>query len=246
VLGQFRLHYQPQVDVDGRVLGAESLLRWLDPERGMTTPGEFIALAEESDLIVSIGQWVLETACRQLQAWSGDPATRDLHLAVNISPKQFCEDFFVGAVAAALRQTRADPRRLQLEITEGMLLTDVEETIAKMAELRRIGVSFALDDFGTGYSSLSYLHRLPLNVLKIDRSFVHQMGVNNQSEAIVRTIIQMGQSLDLEVLAEGVESEAQRLQLARLGCTRFQGYLYGRPAAIDRFEAELTRVVSAG
>jgi len=244
VLGQFRLHYQPQVDVDGRVLGAESLLRWLDPERGMTTPGEFIALAEESELIVAIGHWVLEAACAQLRAWSQQPELQALHLAVNISPRQFAADAFVADVAAILARTGADPRLLQFEITEGMLLTNVEETIAKMAQLRQLGVSFALDDFGTGYSSLSYLHRLPLNVLKIDQSFVHQMGANRQSEAIVRTIIQMGQSLGLSVLAEGVETAAQREQLVRQGCARFQGYWFGRPLAVEGFEQRLaaTRV----
>ncbi len=240
-LGQLQLHLQRQVDERGQVLGAESLLRWHDPERGLVAPGEFIALAEESDLIIGIGQWVLQAACRQLQAWSRDPATRRLQLSVNISPKQFAEDLFVAEVAAVLAQSHADPHRLQLEITEGMLLDNVEETIAKMTELRRLGVSFALDDFGTGYSSLAYLHRLPLNMLKIDQSFVRQMGAGSPGEAIVRTIIQMGQSLGLEVLAEGVETEAQRLQLARLGCTRFQGHLFGRPAAIDQFHAALAR-----
>ncbi len=242
-LGQLQLHFQRQVDERGQVLGAESLLRWNDPERGLVPPGEFIALAEETGLIVGIGQWVLEAACDQLQAWSRDAATRPLRLSVNISPRQFAQELFVDEVAAALARSRADPRRLQLEITEGMLLDNVEETIAKMTELQRLGVSFALDDFGTGYSSLSYLHRLPLDMLKIDQSFVQQMGVSDQSGPIVRTIIQMGQGLGLDVLAEGVETEAQRLQLARLGCTRFQGYLFGRPAAIEQFHAALTRVV---
>lgn len=243
-LGQFRLHLQPQVDARGQVLGAESLLRWFDPERGMVTPADFIALAEESDLIVAIGQWVLRTACEQLRTWSQDAATCALHLAVNISPRQFAEDAFVGDVASILAQCGADPRRLQLEITEGMLLTNVEETITKMDELRRLGVSFALDDFGTGYSSLSYLHRLPLNVLKIDQSFVQQMGVNSQSEAIIRTIIQMGQSLGLNVLAEGVETEAQRRQLLRLGCSSFQGYLFGRPLPVEGFCQKLPAAIS--
>jgi EAL domain-containing protein (putative c-di-GMP-specific phosphodiesterase class I) len=237
-LGQFRLHYQRQVRSGGSVYGAEALLRWQDPERGMVSPGEFIPLAEESDLIMPIGRWVLETACRQIKAWSHAEGTRGLRLSVNISPKQFGAEWFVNEIAEILRDTGADASLLQLEITEGMLLTDIEETITKMTQLRKLGVSFALDDFGTGYSSLFYLQRLPLNVLKIDQSFVQDLGLNARSEAIVRTVIQMSRSLGLDVLAEGVETEAQRQVLAQWGCTNYQGYLFGRPVPIESFARE--------
>ncbi|SPE23577.1 putative Diguanylate cyclase [Burkholderiales bacterium] len=238
-LGQFQLHFQQQVNQHGDVLGAEALLRWHDPERGMVPPADFIPLAEESDLIIAIGHWVLETACRQLRAWSRADATRHLNLAVNISPKQFGREWFVSEVADIIDRTGADPARLQLEITEGMLLRNVEDAISKMSQLRKLGVSFALDDFGTGYSSLAYLQRLPINILKIDQSFVRDLGFDERSEAIARTVIQMGQSLRLDVLAEGVETEQQRDLLGQLGCTKFQGYLFGRPVPIEVFREEL-------
>jgi diguanylate cyclase (GGDEF)-like protein/PAS domain S-box-containing protein len=239
-LGQFKLYYQPQVRSDGVVYGAEALLRWLDPERGMVSPGEFIPLAEETELIMPIGRWVLETACRQIRTWSHAKETGSLRLSVNISPKQLSAESFAHEVAEILQQTAADASLLQFEITEGMLLTDIEETIAKMTQLRRLGVTFALDDFGTGYSSLFYLQRLPLNVLKIDQSFVQDLGVNARSEAIVRTVIQMSRSLGLDVLAEGVETQAQRQVLAQWGCTNYQGYLFGRPVPVDLFNAVLS------
>jgi diguanylate cyclase (GGDEF)-like protein/PAS domain S-box-containing protein len=235
-LGQFKLYYQRQVRSDGAVYGAEALLRWEDPERGMVSPGSFIGLAEESELILPIGRWVLETACRQIRSWSRAHDTHGLRLSVNISPRQLIADSFVEEVTEILRTTEADATRLQLEITEGMLLTDIEETISKMTQLRMLGVTFALDDFGTGYSSLSYLQRLPLNVLKIDQSFVQDLGRNGRSEAIVRTVIQMSRSLGLDVLAEGVETEAQRQVLAQWGCTNYQGYFFGRPVPIEGFD----------
>jgi diguanylate cyclase (GGDEF)-like protein/PAS domain S-box-containing protein len=243
-LGQFKLHYQPQVRADGSVFGAEALLRWQDPDRGMVPPGEFIPLAEETELIMPIGRWVLQTACRQIRTWGVAEATRRLVLSVNISPKQFGAEWFVDEVAQILQDTGADANLLQLEITEGMLLTDIEETVAKMTELRRLGVTFALDDFGTGYSSLSYLQRLPLNVIKIDQSFVQELGRNPRSEAIVRTVIQMSRSLGLEVLAEGVETAAQHERLAEWGCGNYQGYLFGRPVPVEFFAAD--RVPPAG
>ncbi|HYA65106.1 MAG TPA: EAL domain-containing protein, partial [Burkholderiaceae bacterium] len=239
-LGQFELHYQRQVGLRGVLLGAEALLRWRDPERGMVSPAEFIPLAEESDLIVAIGHWVLETACSQLQAWSRSEATRALSLAVNISPKQFSQEWFVSEVAEIIGRSGANPARLQFEITEGMLLKNVEDAISKMSQLRGLGVSFALDDFGTGYSSLAYLQRLPINILKLDQSFVRGLGTDERSEAIARTVIQMGQSLGLDVLAEGVETEQQRRLLEQRGCAKFQGYLFGRPVPIERFCEELT------
>jgi len=237
--GQFELYFQRQVRRDGSVQGAEALLRWRDPERGLVGPGEFIPLAEESDLILPIGRWVLQTACRQIEAWSHDERTRGLRLSVNISARQFGAESFVDELAAILRASGAVPGRLQLEITESMLLTNIEETIAKMDRLRGLGVGFALDDFGTGYSSLFYLQRLPLDVLKIDQSFVQELGQNPRSEAIVRTVIQMGRSLGLDVLAEGVETEAQRQFLDRWGCSNWQGYLFGRPVPLVEFLAAL-------
>ncbi|HXY22533.1 MAG TPA: EAL domain-containing protein, partial [Burkholderiaceae bacterium] len=234
-LGQFQLHFQRQVGLRDELLGAEVLLRWNDPERGMVSPAEFIPLAEESDLIVAIGRWVLESACRRLQLWSRSALTRSLTLAVNISPKQFGQEWFVSEVADIIDRTGAHPTRLQLEITEGMLLKNVEDAISKMGQLRKLGVSFALDDFGTGYSSLAYLQRLPINILKLDQSFVRDLGIDERSEAIARTVIQMGQSLGLDVLAEGVETEQQRRLLEERGCRRFQGYLFGRPIPIERF-----------
>ena len=234
-LGQFQLHFQGQVGLRDELLGAEALLRWNDPERGMVSPAEFIPLAEESDLIVAIGRWVLESACQRLQLWSRSPVTRDLRLAVNISPKQFSQEWFVSEVAEIINRSGANPTRLQLEITEGMLLRNVEEAISKMGQLRKLGVSFALDDFGTGYSSLAYLQRLPINILKLDQSFVRDLGIDQRSDAIARTVIQMGQSLGLDVLAEGVETEQQRRLLEERGCSKFQGYLFGYPVPIERF-----------
>jgi len=238
-LNQFALFYQKRVDAGARTLGAEALLRWSDPERGMVPPGEFISIAEESGLIIPIGRWVLQTACTQLRKWADHEATCGLGLSVNISPRQFAEDRFVSEVSDVLAETGADPRLLELEITEGLLMRDIEGVVEKLRALRRLGVSFALDDFGTGYSSLSYLQRLPLHVLKIDQSFVRDMLKSRNSEAIVRTIIQMGQSLGLEVVAEGVETEPQRAMLADRGCLIYQGFLFGKPVPVETFESEL-------
>lgn len=238
-LERFTLHFQRRVDDRGVTRGAEVLLRWLDPEQGIVSPAQFIGIAEDSGLIVPIGRWVVQSACRQLKSWAALDQTGKLRLSVNISPKQFAEDNFVSDVTEILDATGADPALLELEITEGLLLQDVEQIIPKMEALRALGVSFAIDDFGTGYSSLSYLQRLPINVLKIDQSFVRDMPLNRSSEAIVRTIIQMGQSLGLEVIAEGVETEEQRTMLAQRGCFQYQGYLFGRPVPIDALEREL-------
>jgi len=238
-LERFALHFQQRVDDRGVVRGAEVLLRWLDPEQGIVSPAQFIGIAEDSGLIIPIGRWVVQNACRQLKLWAARDQTRKLRLSVNISPKQFAEDTFVSDVTEILAATGADPALLELEITEGLLLQDVEQIIPKMDALRALGVSFAIDDFGTGYSSLSYLQRLPINVLKIDQSFVRDMALNRSSEAIVGTIIQMGQSLGLEVIAEGVETEQQRTMLAQRGCFQYQGYLFGRPVPIEVLEREL-------
>ena len=227
------LHYQPVVDVQGRTTGFEALVRWQHPQRGLVGPGDFIDLAEQTGLILPIGQWVLLAACRQLVAWSAQPATRELSLSVNVSARQFRRSDFVAQVLAVLHDTGADPQRLKLELTESVLLSDVEDAIRKMSTLRASGVRFALDDFGTGYSSLAYLKRLPLDQLKIDQSFVRDVLTDANDAAIVRTILALAHSMDLVAVAEGVESEGQRQFLLDNGCTVFQGYLFGRPAPID-------------
>jgi diguanylate cyclase (GGDEF)-like protein/PAS domain S-box-containing protein len=236
---QFHLYYQVQVDSAGRALGAEALLRWIHPERGLVPPMEFIALAEETDLIVPIGLWVLETACAQLEIWEHDPATRALSMCVNVSPKQFHRGDFVQSVLSAVHRHGVAPPRLTLELTESLLIANIDETIATMSALGRIGVRFSLDDFGTGYSSLQYLKRLPLHQLKIDQSFVRDIAVDASDLAIVQTIIAMARSLNLGVIAEGVETEEQRQVLISRGCNEFQGYLFGRPVPIGPFEAAL-------
>ncbi len=227
------LHYQPVVDVTGKTTGFEALVRWQHPQRGLVGPGDFIDLAEQTGLILPIGQWVLQTACRQLVAWRAQPATCALSVSVNVSARQFRRSDFVAQVLAVLHDSGADPRQLKLELTESVLLSDVEDAIRKMSALRAAGVRFALDDFGTGYSSLAYLKRLPLNELKIDQTFVRDVLEDANDAAIVRTILALASSMDLLAVAEGVETEGQRQFLLDNGCTVFQGYLFGRPAPID-------------
>ena len=236
---QFQLYYQIQVDSSLRPLGAEALIRWLHPERGLVSPFHFIPLAEETGLILTIGQWVLETACAQLKLWQQDTLTRNLTLSVNVSAKQFRQVDFVAQVQAVVQRHAINPMRLKLELTESILLEQIEETIATMNALKEISVRFSLDDFGTGYSSLQYLKRLPLYQLKIDQSFVRDIAVDNSDQAIVRTIIAMAQTLNLNVIAEGVETEEQRQLLLQNGCNTYQGYLFGRPVPIVQFEAVL-------
>jgi diguanylate cyclase (GGDEF)-like protein/PAS domain S-box-containing protein len=238
---QFQLHYQLQVDNEGKAVGAEALLRWYHPERGMISPAEFIPLAEETGLILPIGRWVIERACAQLQAWHHSPLTRGFRLSINVSARQFFQADFVAQVRSTIQQYAINPRLLKLELTESLLIKNIEETVATMAALGKIGVRFALDDFGTGYSSLQYLKQLPLNQLKIDQSFIRDIATNNDDQAIVRTIIAMASSLNLGVIAEGVETEEQRDFLLRSGCTHFQGYLYGHPLPITKFEGLLKR-----
>jgi diguanylate cyclase (GGDEF)-like protein/PAS domain S-box-containing protein len=227
--GQFDLHYQPQVDRNGRMLGAEALLRWRHPTRGAIDPVEFVGPAEESGLIVPLGQWVIETACAELATWSRLPWARDVKLAVNVSPREFHHPDFVCHVLAVIDRTGADPRRLMLEFTEGTLLVDIDDVVAKMTALKARGIGFAIDDFGTGYSSLSYLKHLPLDQLKIDRSFVHDLGVDGSNTTIAQAIVALGKSLGLVVVAEGVETTGQHTVLQRLGCDVYQGYLFGAP-----------------
>ena len=235
-LGQFLLYYQSQHDVNGLVTGAEVLLRWLHPERGLVAPNDFIPLTEDTGLIIPIGQWVLESACHQLARWSQCEDTAHLSIAVNISVRQFRMPDFVAQVLATLADSGADARRLKLELTESLLMDDVEEMIGKMGALKRHGVCFALDDFGTGYSSLSYLKRLPLDQLKIDRSFVRDVTVDANDAAIASTIVALAHHMGLDVIAEGVETAAQADFLVSIGCCAFQGFLYGQPVPLDQFE----------
>lgn len=236
---QFELYYQIQVDGSNLPLGAEALIRWVHPERGIISPQEFIALAEDTGMILPIGQWVLETACYQIQCWQKDPLTRDLVLAINVSAKQFYQADFATRVQLILERYAIQPGLLKLELTEGVMLESIEDTIETMNALNEIGVQISLDDFGTGYSSLQYLKRLPLSQLKIDQSFVGDIAVDQSDRAIVRTIIAMAHSLHLGVIAEGVETEEQRQFLLQEGCTQFQGYLFSMPVPIATFEALL-------
>ena len=239
---EFQLYYQAQVDSSGRSVGAEALLRWQHPKRGMVSPAEFIPLAEETGLILPLGHWVLATACQQLAAWAAQPGTAHLTMAVNVSAKQFHLPTFVEEVLTLIDYFKIDPAKLKLEITESMLLGNVNDIIIKMAALKVRGINFSMDDFGTGYSSLQYLKLLPLDQLKIDQSFVRDIVVDDSDRAIVRTIIAMAQSLNLSVIAEGVETEEQRQLLLNKGCTTYQGYLFGRPVPIAQFDALLKQV----
>ncbi|HEY3431526.1 MAG TPA: EAL domain-containing protein [Rhodocyclaceae bacterium] len=233
---QFLLHYQPQVVDDGRVTGAEALVRWQHPERGMVSPAEFIPLAENTGLILPLGQWVLETACHQLARWAGHPQMDHLTIAVNVSAHQFRQPDFVQQVAAVLKKTGANPERLKLELTESLLVDNVQDIIEKMFALKAKGIGFSLDDFGTGYSSLAYLKRLPLDQLKIDQSFVRDVLSDPNDAAIAKTVVALAQSLGLGVIAEGVETDAQRSFLASAGCYAYQGYFFSRPLPIESFE----------
>ncbi|CAN7191133.1 EAL domain-containing protein [Acidovorax sp. LjRoot118] len=236
---QFVLHYQPQFHLDGRIVGAEALIRWRHPERGLIGPGHFIGVAEESELIVPMGHWVLRTACEQLAVWQGDARYRHVQLSVNVSARQFRQRDFVARVVEVLRETGARPHLLKLELTESLVLDNVDDTIAKMGLLKTKGVRFSVDDFGTGYSSLAYLTRLPLDQLKIDQSFVRNLGVKHTDDVIVQTIIGMARNLELDVIAEGVETQAQKDFLALHGCQFFQGYLMGRPVPVADLESLL-------
>ncbi|MEH6434435.1 putative bifunctional diguanylate cyclase/phosphodiesterase [Massilia sp. DD77] len=237
--GEFLLHYQPQLDSEGTVTGVEALVRWQNPERGMVSPAEFIPLAEDTGLILPLGRWVLEEACAQLVRMASDPATADVHVAINVSALQFRQPDFVADVLAVLAESGAAPQRLKIELTESMLLEDVENAIGKIRQLKKHGVCFSLDDFGTGYSSLTYLKRLPLDQLKIDQSFVRNLLSDRRDLAIVDAIISLGRAMRIDVIAEGVETPAQRELLGRCGCSAFQGYLFSRPLPRDQLQAFL-------
>ncbi len=232
---EFQLYYQPQVDRAGALVGAEVLLRWNHPTEGLRLPGTFIKAAEESGVILPLGNWVLEAACATLVSWANQPALQGLMLSVNVSALQFARPDFVAFVQGVLERTGAPPQRLRLELTESMLLDSVDDVIRKMKALCALGVSFSLDDFGTGYSSLSYLQHLPFSELKIDQSFVRAMGQGENDGAIVQTIINLGHSLGLTVLAEGVEEAAFHHKLRELACDYFQGYCYARPMDLEAF-----------
>ncbi|MEI7762897.1 MAG: EAL domain-containing protein [Comamonadaceae bacterium] len=243
-LGQFVLHYQSQVDSAGQVQGAEVLLRWLHPQRGLIAPGLFIPLAEEAGLIAPIGSWVLETTCLQLASWAMQPTLSGLTLSVNVSSHQFHQPDFVERVTQILVQTGADPKRLRLELTESIMVRDVDDVVAKMSALRGQGVAFSLDDFGTGYSSLAYLKRMPIDQLKIDQGFVRDILTDHNDAAIAKMVIVLAESMGLSVIAEGVETQQQRDCLAALGCHEYQGYLFGRPVPVKDFEAVLLRAAA--
>jgi len=233
---QFELYYQPQVDGIRGLVAVEALLRWHHPERGLVAPTEFIALAEETGLIREIGHWVLSAACLQLRRWADTPRLRHVSIAVNVSAHEFRQPDFVARVQRALETSGAPPQRLELELTESVVLADVSDTVAKMRALKALGVGFALDDFGTGYSSLAYLTQLPLDQLKIDRTFVRNLPTHTNDAVVVQSIISLGQSLGLVVVAEGVETEEQRAFLADHRCMTWQGYLFGRPMPPLQFE----------
>lgn len=234
-LQQFQLFYQPQVNSHNQVIGAEALIRWLHPQRGMISPADFIPIAEDSGLILPLGNWIVEEACRQLVRWSKNPASAHLQLSINVSARQFQQPNFVAQLLNTLQQTGANPHRLMLELTETMLVHNPQDIIAKMDQLKNCGIKFSLDDFGTGYSSLSYLKRLPISELKIDKSFVMDVLSDDNDAAIARMIIRLAQSMDLSVIAEGVETQAQRDWLEQQGCVHYQGYYFGKPVPVEKF-----------
>jgi len=232
---EFVLYYQPQLH-NKRIIGAEALIRWRHPTRGLVFPDKFIPLAEETGLILGLGDWVLETACRQAAAWQRSKEMDGITISVNISARQIHQPAFVEKVLSTLRRTGVDPHRIQMELTEGSLVIDIESVIARMSHLRAHGLQFSVDDFGVGYSSLSYLKRLPLDKLKIDRSFVRDILQDQSSSAIAQAIISLCSAMNLSVIAEGVESEEQREHLAGLGCHTFQGYLFSKALPAREFE----------
>jgi EAL domain-containing protein (putative c-di-GMP-specific phosphodiesterase class I) len=238
---EFQLFYQPQVDQRGAIVGAETLLRWQSATRGTISPTAFVPLAEETGLIVPIGYWVLDSACALLKTWEADPCTRDLHISVNVSARQFHLPDFAEQVEHTVCANRVNPKRLTLELTEGVVLDKVESTISTMMRLAALGVEFSLDDFGTGYSSLSYLKRLPLNQVKIDQSIVRDIEQDPNDAAIVRAILAMSGSLGILAIAEGVETEGQRTFLMENGCVRFQGNLFGRPMPVEELNRQLIK-----
>lgn len=239
-LNQLSLHYQIQVDSQRNVIGVEGLLRWNVPNVGLISLAEFIPLAEETGLILPIGAWVIETACKQLKAWEEVRFGRDLIVAINVSAKQFRQQNFVNEIKNIIKKTEANPNLLKIELTESVVIDDAEDTALKMRQLRALGVRFSLDDFGTGYSSLTYLKKLPLSQIKIDQSFVRDLVIDTNDAEIVKAIILMTQALKLDVIAEGVETKEQFALLSQYGCKQFQGYLFSKPVDIDALNALLS------
>ena len=242
--GQFLLHYQPQTEGVGQIIGAEALVRWQHPTLGLVFPAVFIELAEETGLIVRLGQWVLDVACQQLALWSTRPETAHLTMAVNVSALQFHQTDFVATVLSVLERTGADPFLLKLELTESLFISNLDDVVCKMRTLSNKGIKFSLDDFGVGYSSLLHLKRLPLDELKIDQGFIKEILIHPSDAAIAKMVISLGASMRLTVIAEGVETEQQRDLLALLGCHSFQGYFFSRPLPIDQFEELLLKPLS--
>lgn len=237
---QFEIYYQKKVTHDRKAIGAEVLIRWLHPERGLVSPFEFIAIAEENGMILKIGQWLLESACRQLKTWELDAHTQNLHLAVNVSSRQFCQADFVAQVMAIVEKTAIDPSKLELELTETLVLDNIDDVTNKMNELNKLGITFSIDDFGTGHSSLAYLTKLPLTFLKIDQSFVRNIGLKPTDAVIIQTIIGMAKNLGMSVIAEGVETEEQLNFLALNGCAIYQGFMFSKPVPLIEFEQLLS------
>ena len=241
---QLSLYYQTQVDSAFKVVGAEALLRWASPKHGFVSPAQFIPLAEETGLIVPIGLWVLKTACEQIKTWSKNATTRELQVAVNVSPRQFRQTDFIEQVQQIVKSTGIDASKLKIELTESLVLDNVNDSISKMYALKAMGISLSMDDFGTGYSSLSYLKKLPLDQLKIDQSFVRDIAIDPNDAAIVQAIITMGQAFRLNVIAEGVETEAQHKFLYQYGCHSYQGYMFSKPVPIEQFDLNLKQVTA--
>ena len=241
--GQFCLYFQKRVNEEGDTNGAEVLLRWIHPQRGIISPLDFIPLCEETGLIVPIGEWILTEACAYLSTWQHQETLQHLKLSINVSAMEIKQPHFVNTVREVVKKSKINPTLLILEITESMLLENMEDFIVKMEQIRELGISFALDDFGTGYSSLSYLKKLPINELKIDKSFIQDIGIDINDEAIVETIVQMGKTLGIDILAEGVETQEQYDILRAFGCHNYQGYLFGHPTTIDDFEREFTGLI---
>lgn len=236
IRGELLLHYQPQMDMHGRLIGAEALVRWRHPLRGLVPPNDFIPLAEATGLMIPIGDWVMRSACVQLAHWQANPATANVTLAVNVSASQFAEANFVERVLENAREASAQISLLKLELTESILADDIDDVVRKMTALKLHGLRFSLDDFGTGFSSLNYLRQLPLDQLKIDQSFVRNMLRSSKDASIAQTVVTLGQSLGLDVIAEGVETSEHRRALAAMGCRSFQGYFFARPLAASDFE----------
>jgi len=230
----FKLYYQPQTDAKGKIISAEALIRWHHPERGVISPAQFIPIAEDSGLIIALGGWVLNQACWQMRQWLDQGMEMD-HVSINVSSRQFRQADFVNTVDQALKHNKLDASRLCIELTEGIVINNIDDTVAKMRALKRMGIKISIDDFGTGYSSLAYLKQLPLNQLKIDQSFVRDLTIDLNDAIIVSTIINMAHNLQLEVIAEGVETEQQKDYLLQKGCQVFQGYYFSKPLPVDDF-----------